>query len=34
MKRLLLIAALFAASHAQAYTGQELREDCQAAEAF
>ncbi len=31
MKRLLLLIALFAAS-AHAYTGKELREDCQAAE--
>ena len=31
MKRLLLLVAFFAAS-AHAYTGKELREDCQAAE--
>ncbi|MBU3695555.1 Rap1a/Tai family immunity protein [Dechloromonas sp.] len=34
MKHILFIAALLAAGQAQAYTGQELREDCQAAEAF
>lgn len=33
MKYWLLIAALFAGS-AQAYTGQQLREDCQAADEF
>lgn len=34
MKHSLLIAALLVASHAEAYTGQELHEDCLAAEAF
>ncbi len=34
MKKLILFVALLASAHAHAYTGSELKEDCQAAEEY